>query len=284
MKCILCGKNREKIFKALNGINIYECKFCKLGFINQSDTKNLTSNHLYSYSEYQKNEKELKKRFLRLLKIIRKYKKEGCVLDVGGGFGLFSSILQSRSNYKVDLLEPINKPRYIQNSKINHIREYFQIYASHTKKKYDLIIMLDIIEHFNDPLKALRNARKLLKSDGIFILQTPNYQSLMQYLCKNWSWWMIKDHKFFFSSKSIRLMHKKIGFHIKSLISYEDFNDFKKNLDGNFTNIKFISERRIKKLLFFSIFIPIYFCLKEVIWRMKKGGLIFTISSYGKFK
>ena len=69
------------------------------------------------------------------------------------------------------------------------------------------------------------------------------------------------------------------GYSISYSNTYEDFIDFKKNLDGNFLNIKYMPLRRISKLLFYLIFIPIYSIIKPLMWRLNLGGLIFVIAT-----
>lgn len=51
---------------------------------------------------------------------------------------------------------------------------------------FDSAIMIDVIEHLNDPLAALKEARRVLKSDGLLFLQTPNYP--VKRLYDFWHW------------------------------------------------------------------------------------------------
>lgn len=144
--------------------------------------------------------------------------------------------------------------------------------------RYDLIIVMDVIEHFEDPLDNLKRVKLLLKKDGILVIQTPNYKSLMAKICKDWVWWMVEDHKFFFSPKSIRLLLEKAGFKTIRLETYEDFYEFKKNLDGNFVGMKNGFIRKLTKVLFLSLFVPFYFFVRKLIWKLECGGLIFVIA------
>ncbi|MBI4225803.1 hypothetical protein HY612_01700 [Candidatus Roizmanbacteria bacterium] len=73
-------------------------------------------------------------------------------------------------------------------------------------------------------------------------------------------------------------MLNKTGFGIKYFITYEDFADFKKNLDGNFAELRNGLVRRFIKGLFFSIFFPVYFLARKILWELKYGGLIFIIA------
>ncbi len=287
MICPLCSRTNVRLLRIEKGVKIFECLDCQLGFIDQNNIstnlqRSMRDSEFYNFKEYQKEELKLRKRFEKLAKLITNYKQEGNILEVGAGFGLFASILVTNSKYKIDLIDSLAMYRYIDTTihNIKPFRGSFENYVTtygKKHKKYDMVIMMDVIEHFKDPLSNLKKAKSLLKNDGILVIQTPNYKSLMARICKNWAWWMIEDHKFFFSPKSLKLMLNRAGFQAKYLMSYEDFSDFKKNLDGNFTNIVNSLSRKIIKASFFLIFIPFYFITRKLIWKRGFGGLIFTI-------
>jgi len=271
MKCYLC----HTPINPLKNI-IYECKKCLLAKIINNQIFNIYD--VYDFNSYKKNEKKYEKRFSGLIEIIKRYIKKGLILDVGGGFGLFSKLLYKTGQYKIEVIEPSVIPYYLFN--INYIlyKTSYEKFLNKTHKKYDGIIMLDILEHFKSPLNNLKKTLKILNENGFLIIQTPNYQSLMAKICKNWSWWMLEDHKYLFSQKSIKIILEKSGYKIVYFKTYEDFFDFKKNLDGNFTGIKNIIIRRTIKLVFFSLFFPFYFFTRFLIWGLGYGGLIFLIA------
>ena len=47
------------------------------------------------------------------------------------------------------------------------------------KKKYDVIILQDVLEHLPDPEKTIKNVRELLSKTGIIYISTPNRFSLL---------------------------------------------------------------------------------------------------------
>ena len=280
MICPLCESKAHKVHKVIKGVEIFECENCRLGFTKK--ITNLVRSHqsgseLYDFKEYKKEENKLRRRFERLVKIITKYKNSGKVLDVGAGFGLFSSILQKMRDYQIDIIEPELKYRYIDITISNFFKTTFEKFKAEGKK-YDIVVLMDVLEHFRDPLKNLEKAKSLLKKDGILVLQSPNYKSFMAKVCRDWAWWMVEDHKFFFSPKSIKLLLKKAGFEIEYLTTYEDFEDFKKNLDGNFTGLKNDFIRKLMKFIFYLFFASFYFLAREIIWKLNFGGLLFAIA------
>ena len=280
MKCPLCRKFNIRRLRIEKGVEIFECRHCELGFTNNV-TKLMRphqfGNTLYDFKGYKKEEKKLRERYGKLVQIITKYRNSGNVLDVGAGFGLFASILKKKGDFQIDIVEPVLKYRYIDITISNFFKTAFEKFKAEGKK-YDIVVLMDVLEHFGNPLNNLKKAKTLLKKDGILVIQTPNYKSLMASICKDWAWWMIEDHKFFFSPNSLRKILNKTGFKTEYFSTQEDFEDFKKNLDGNFANIENQLLRKTLKGFFFFFFIPIYFIFRKIIWKLNYGGLIFAIS------
>ena len=137
---------------------------------------------------------------------------------------------------------------------------------------------MDVLEHFKNPSYVINKIQNILKENGIIVIQVPNYNSLMANLCRNWSWWMTEEHKYHFSLKALTFLLKTNDFDIKKCITYEDFSDFKKNLDGNFIYIRNSIIRKSAKLIFYSLFFPFYLIFKRVVWHLGYGGLLFVIA------
>ncbi len=276
--CILCNRSSLRLIKIIKNTKVLECSFCKLSIIEQENIMNVSANHknLYDINNYKTELVKLNKRFQYLTNIVIKYKVSGNALDVGAGFGLFSYILSRKSRLKIDLVEPNNKIFFTSRNE-NIYRKTIQEFLTNSKKKYEVIIMMDIIEHFNNPVQELNIILKTLRKGGILVIQTPNYKSLMARLCINWAWWMIEDHKYVFSNKSFNILLSKARIKKLYYITYEDLYDFKKNLDGNFINIKNNLLRKTCKTIFFSLFIPLYMLSRKIIWSFNCGGLMYAV-------
>ena len=284
MICHICNRKINRVYKFVKNLEIIECRICQLGVINKSTNLEwLKQNNkdLYNFESYKKEEEKLRGRFKRLAKIINIYKKSGKVLDIGAGFGLISSILVNSGRFNFDLIEPFLHIKYFDKSKFKLIKSTFEKFKPE-EKKYDVTIMMDVLEHFKDPLTNLKKANFLLNDGGILVIQTPNYKCLMAMICHDWAWWMIEDHKFFFSTKSLKKILNKTSFKVEYFITYEDWYDFKKNLDGNFSRIKNSLLRKSIKGIFFSVFFPVYFLFRKIIWKMGYGGLMFVVATKRK--
>jgi 2-polyprenyl-3-methyl-5-hydroxy-6-metoxy-1,4-benzoquinol methylase len=283
--CILCHETHNvKLLKTVDGINIFVCCNCEIGFLDKKaliEQKKLSNKVHYSITDYRKNEKQLKKRFKSLSEIILEFKNRGNLLDIGAGFGLISSIF-AKKGFRINVLEPFNSPFYLKKYDKKIYKMKLEDFLRRNKNKYDLILMIDIIEHLRDPVVSLSLLKSSLEKKSIIAIQTPNYISLMARLCLNWSWWMIEDHKFFFTPKSLIKLMSESGYKVKYLKTYEDMIDFKKNLDGNFVNIESKILRKTYKAIYYLLFFPFYFIFRPLIWKLGYGGLIFAVFTNDK--
>jgi 2-polyprenyl-3-methyl-5-hydroxy-6-metoxy-1,4-benzoquinol methylase len=276
MECIICGSITNDILIEVKGEKIYECKNCQLSITEKKASPVKKEELPYNINEYKKDEKRYRDRLTHIISHIKRHKQAGAVLDIGGGFGLLSSMLIDQG-YHADTLEPYLGADYVKNNEKAHlIKQDIDSYLNFTDKTYDIIIMLDVLEHIKDPKTVLTKIKSRLNKDGILVLQMPNYKSVMAAICADWSWWMIEDHLFHFSPQSLHLLLNKTGFSTQEMHTYEEFADFCKNLDGNFAHLTGL-KRKVQKALFLVFFIPTYILMRAFIWQSGSGGLIFAI-------
>ena len=273
MACQVCKSNEALHYKTIDGVPIYRCLLCELAFVDPKTPRKTTTN-IYSFIAYQKRENQFIKRYTNTVHLISKFIHGKKILEVGAGFGLLSSLLH-RAGYDVDVLEPDVDTVYLKGLSVKVFKTYLEEYANVTSTKYDAIILYDVLEHVDFPVETVKLFEKLLLKNGIVFIQTPNYQSLMAQIVRNWSWWMVEDHRFFFSKKSLGLLFERKNWKKLFYKSTEEWTDFKKNLDGNFRS-------KISKLFLLSIFIPLYFLFRGVIWQIGYGGLHMAIWQYNK--
>jgi 2-polyprenyl-3-methyl-5-hydroxy-6-metoxy-1,4-benzoquinol methylase len=84
-------------------------------------------------------------------------------------------------------------------------------------KKWDIIIMGDVLEHVSDPVAAVRKVSELLADKGVFWISTPDFES--EYTIKaghvdpmrRESW-----HMNYFSYKSLAALLRRFGLEVKS--------------------------------------------------------------------
>lgn len=99
----------------------------------------------------------------------------GDVLDIGCGDSYFDEKLIEKfpkinNLYGID----INLEKPFNNGKAHYINSYENL----KNKKFDFILLMDVIEHIKDDNDFINNIKKYLKKDGIILITVPAFQSL----------------------------------------------------------------------------------------------------------
>jgi 2-polyprenyl-3-methyl-5-hydroxy-6-metoxy-1,4-benzoquinol methylase len=98
------------------------------------------------------------------------------ILDVGCGDGLFFSALQKFGD--VEGVEP--SAQVVSPDNPFRRRIYIGTFdrGFQPGKKYGLILMLDVLEHMDDPVGVIRHALSLLERDGALLITVPAFPAL----------------------------------------------------------------------------------------------------------
>ena len=105
-----------------------------------------------------------------------KNKKDLRILEIGPGLGNNISLLTSIGN--VDILEEEEEfIKYINSTYKKSIKNIYKN-LNEVKTCYDLIVMLDVLEHIEDSYNFMNKVSGILNVDGTIILGVPAYQSL----------------------------------------------------------------------------------------------------------
>ena len=102
------------------------------------------------------------------------------VLDIGCGGGLISELLAKKNGNVTGIDENIYNIKQarehakIGSIKINYKNQSLDTFYKKNKKKYDLILCLEVLEHVNDVKKTLDKISELMKPGGTLILSTIN--------------------------------------------------------------------------------------------------------------
>jgi len=114
-----------------------------------------------------------------ILELLRREQPRGgwkTILDVGCGDGLFFRELQRLGDVQgVEPVAGIVTPEnpYRERIHIGPFDESFQ-----PRQQFSLILMLDVLEHLDHPVQALRHALHLLEPGGSLLITVPAFQSL----------------------------------------------------------------------------------------------------------
>jgi len=200
----------------------YSCKSCDVIFLLNppSDISKIYPKSYYSFNESNNNlyfffnaiknylENQMFKKILKKIK-----KKKIYCLDIGGASGWISkNLVQADQRIKkitiVDIVSP-NIMNTNQNPKIDFVKSKIENFK--TKKKYDFVLLLNLIEHVPNPDLVLAKIRNMLNPNGICLIKTPNHRSLNNLIFKNLYWGGLHCPRHFviFSFKSFLSICKK---------------------------------------------------------------------------
>jgi len=223
--CPLCGSiavnNKYHIDRYRLKFHVDLCRDCGFIFMNPLFTDKVIKD-FYS-EEYFKgkadysyiDEREIKKYsqyvWKKRINVIHKYIKNGNFLDVGCSFG---GLLECASKYYAAYGIEMSDYAY------THSREIFGDNIHHgtlRDHKFDdnffsVITMIELIEHLNDPVSAVNECFKLLRRDGVLVVQTANMNGKQaQDLGGNYDYFM-PGHLSYFTAENLTMLLKTAGF------------------------------------------------------------------------
>jgi 2-polyprenyl-3-methyl-5-hydroxy-6-metoxy-1,4-benzoquinol methylase len=174
---------------------------------------------LDGYMDYEKDKEVTKKTYLTYLDKLNHYldKKMGMTMfEVGCATGFFMQLAQERG-WETEGID-ISAYAIAQAEKKGLVAAATTLESYQTAKKFDCVIMEDVIEHVKDPVDTIKRVAGLLNERGLFALTTPDAGSLWARVWgKHWHAFVPPQHLFYFSYKNIVSVLEKNGFKVEYL-------------------------------------------------------------------
>ena len=184
---------------------LYKCKLCSLVFSEHIGLK-FEDNYKDVVDFGYLNQFKFKKTsFTLFLEKIKNHLNKNCtVLEIGAYYGVLGKLIQPLVKEYTGLELSKHASDYSKNnSNLNIINQSIEEYSKNNKK-YDIIIMTDVIEHLDKPFELLSLIEKSLNKNGKLILSTFNFDSLFSKIMgKNYPW-IIPMHKYYFSNTTLK--------------------------------------------------------------------------------
>ncbi len=228
--------------------SIYECTKCKIIF--SELVFKMNKNQIEKTYQDIKDDKyisqiKFKKYYFEKLinKISNFINKDMNVLEIGSYYGVLGSVLKNKVKSYSGLELSTHGSNYAKDNYDLNI--YNETIENHLKKriKYDLIIMADVIEHFNDPFKVLSQINELLNQNGKLILTTFNIDSLYAKITGKNYHWLIPFHIVFFSNRTLEIFGKSNNLKLVKILNdprYVSFGYLVEKLILIFPKLSFI--------------------------------------------
>jgi len=141
------------------------------------------------------------------------------VLDIGTAGGAF---LDAAKQYGYDTygMEPSADLVARGKSRAHNIEQGTIENHGFKAKSFDMVCLWDVIEHLPDPKAALIEIRKLLKPNGILLINFPDIGTRQAKLAGRKFWWILSVHLHHFTRGSIRDICQRTGFEIFHFARY----------------------------------------------------------------
>jgi len=227
INCIVCGSSDYKILFEENKAQIHqivECTKCGLMYANPQK-KNISETYCKtdeSLPPLTDADQEIEQAYNK----IKDYKKiaefinkrnpnRGKVLEVGGFTGIFLNLLKNQG-WKVEGLEPDQRAIVFakDNFGINMHQKPLED-APFESETFDAAVMLHVIEHLYNPNTGLSIINRLLKHEGMLIIETPTYDTLLfKLLGRRERSMSCNGHIFFFTLVTLKKLLEKHGFKV----------------------------------------------------------------------
>jgi 2-polyprenyl-3-methyl-5-hydroxy-6-metoxy-1,4-benzoquinol methylase len=139
---------------------------------------------------------------------VTRYKEAGRLLEVGCATGLFLDAMRASGRWLVQGVE-VSEPA------VRQAREQFGLDVYHGSLEeaglptavYDAVAMWDVLEHVPQPRETVREVRRVLKPDGVFVLRAPVLDGWdRRLLGEFWAGWDAPRHLTAFSRQTLHTL------------------------------------------------------------------------------
>ena len=281
-KCYVCGSNKSRILWVKNGYRINRCVICNFVFVSNLPTK-VTLNKFYQNFDY--HNPEIAERVIRhdaknsIRKILRFKTHRANMLDVGCGRGFFLDEAKKIGFdvYGIDSSKSVIK--YAQEILgLNVVNNDIMSYKPN--RKFSIIVLNQVIEHFSKPLDLINKCASLLESKGLIYIATPNINSISAKISKEkFNYLCPPEHLGYFNNETLpMLLHanalrplytgswgysEDLAGIIKNLLKSNSIGNGKGLLKETKKPIMSIN-KRVKFILFDIFFCKIFFRLLNI--------------------
>lgn len=218
--CPSCATQTSHRFKwQKDGCRVVQCVGCGLG---SADAKGFDPRAYYTqsyfdgtasdgYADYVGSEDVIRAEFRQTLKDLRRDVAGGRLFEIGAAYGFFlaeaAPYFQGRGIEMSDHAASFARGRGLDVSTGPAEAAVFQENAP-----FDAIVMLDVIEHLEDPARVIQLCAEHLKPGGALMITTGDFASLCaRVFGARWRLMTPPQHLWFFTPESVAKMGARFG-------------------------------------------------------------------------
>jgi SAM-dependent methyltransferase len=218
--CPICGESRGEPLHPEGSFQMVRCSSCQFIFLNPRPTAESLHHFYQTYlpeeeSSIESWEKMMKSIFHRAANLLKRYGKNGRLLDVGCGFGFFVAEMKHKGWEAVGVEISEKALDYARNVLGLAIHPGPLEKAGFPDNHFDAVTGFYVIEHLPFPKAFLGECYRILKPGGLLLLRYPHttpIKNLLHFLGLKDRLYDLPAHLCDFSPKIIQECLEKIGF------------------------------------------------------------------------
>ena len=224
--CNLCGADDSQLAYHKHNLDTRRCRGCSLVYVNPRLKPEQVWQRYgrdYFWNEYlpahsapggQVNLALHRQRYGTFLSYLESHcQGKGHLLDVGCGAGFFLKVAVEAGWRGTGIdLSPDAAAFARDRLNLNVVAGRMQD-SRLPENTFDVVTLLETIEHLFDPTSVLRQAHRVLRPGGLIAISTPNLKSLaFKLLGLDWSILAPSEHLYYFTERTIQKMLFRAGF------------------------------------------------------------------------
>jgi 2-polyprenyl-3-methyl-5-hydroxy-6-metoxy-1,4-benzoquinol methylase len=226
LACPACGMpTAHRFLYAKNGCDVLECPTCGLaraqapafdpaGYYTQGY---FAGDHADGYADYLDTEPVLRREFARTLAFVRRFRRSGSLLEVGCAYGFFLN--EAKRYFAVSGIElSADAAAYCRRHGLAVETGSAEAVGRSVHGPFDVVVLLDVIEHLPDPHATLALLARALAPGGVIVLTTGDFASLAARALKShWRLMTPPQHLWFFTPRSMERLARRAGLAVAAL-------------------------------------------------------------------
>jgi SAM-dependent methyltransferase len=225
--CGLCGGATFLPVRRADPYALVRCAGCGLVFVNPRDPAEATAaqyagDETSSAAYYERTRPLDLAVYDARLRRIEAHRPPGRLLDIGCSVGTFLAAARSRG-WRAEGIEPNPRAAARCREAGHPVRVApFDETTAEAAATYDVVHLGDVLEHFREPLVALRSAAGCLVPGGLLVATTPNFASRVARAVQV----KPREHLYYFTAATLRATVEAAGLRVVELVARGRPRDF----------------------------------------------------------